>query len=396
MKIHCLWTRDLDVPYSAGRLKVARHIRKAFETSGHEVTHHTLSTIMDTRQVSDWVRATVSGAGLGLPMQCWLFDTERNRDLADSIPADADVVYLDGIRTVRLMQRLRRRLPRARLIMDFDDLMSRRTDVLLKIGETISPGYLTDKLPGWLTRGVKSTSGAVLRYERAGLQWWENRACQIADEIVLLSPLEASLLRRRLKKQPRATIRAIPPPEPLIRTPRPMPAPARFVFIGMDTLTQNRLTIEYLLEIWGRTTPPLPLHIYGKMSRQWPQPPNVFFHGYVETLAEVYDGRSILLSPSFVAGGVKTKVIEAFAWGTPVVGNERTFEGMQLPSYPLQHESKMLRDGEVLSPEAIGSLNDAAQIGSDYVRLHHDPDRFTSTWQQLVAGRLIEGERLNP
>jgi len=168
-----------------------------------------------------------------------------------------------------------------------------------------------------------------------------------------------------------------------------MTAPARFVFIGMDTLTQNRLTIQYLLEIWGRTSPSLPLHIYGRMSRQWPQPPNVFFHGYVETLGEVYDGRSVLLAPSFVPGGVKTKVIEAFAWGTPVIGNETTFEGMHLPSYPLQQETGRL-EKDLLSNGAMGSFDDAARIGSDYVRDHHDPDRFTSAWQRLVTGPLEE------
>ena len=165
-----------------------------------------------------------------------------------------------------------------------------------------------------------------------------------------------------------------------------MSEPARFVFIGMDTLTQNRLTIEYLLDTWARTPPPLPLHIYGKMSRRWPQPPNVFFHGYVETLAEVYDGRSILLTPSFVGGGVKTKVLEAFAWGTPVIGNDNTFEGMHLPAYPLRQPAGRLAGAEFLSRQLIGKLNDAVRIGSDYVRRHHDPDRFASTWRQILAG----------
>ncbi len=386
LKIHCIWTRDLDVPYSAGRLKVARRIRAALNASEHEISHHVLATVMDTRRVGDWLRAVLSGIGLGLPLQCWLFDTEDNRRIADSIPGDADVVYFDGIRTIRLLQRLRRRLPQARLIIDLDDLMSRRTDILLQAGEGFSPGYLTEKFPRWLARVLKRTAGLVLRYERAGLRRWEDRACALADEVVLLSPFEASLLRDRLKGPPRAAIRAIPPPEQVIRLPQTMSAPARYVFIGMDTLTQNRLTIEYLLDLWTRAPPPLPLHIYGKMSRRWPQPANVFFHGYVETLAEVYDGRSILFTPSFVGGGVKTKVIEAFAWGTPVIGNDNTFEGMQLPAYPLRQPAERLASGEFLSSQSLGKLNDAVRIGSDYVRRHHDPDRFASTWRQILAG----------
>jgi glycosyltransferase involved in cell wall biosynthesis len=387
VKIHCIWTRDLDVPYSAGRLKVARRIRAALNASEHQVSHHVLTTIMDTRHPGDWARAALN-ARLGLPLQCWLFDTAHNRRIADAIPNDVDVVYLDGIRTVRLLQQLRERLPRARLIIDLDDLMSRRTDILLQAGEGFSPGYLTEKFPKWLATALQRTAGIVLRYERAGLRRWEDRACDLADEVVLLSPYEAKLLRDRLKTVPRAAIRAIPPPEAVIRAPQNMSAPARFVFIGMDTLTQNRLTIEYLLDIWKRTPPPLPLHIYGKMSRTWPKPPNVFFHGYVDTLAEVYDGRSILLTPSFVGGGVKTKVIEAFAWGTPVIGNDNTFEGMQLASYPLCQPTERLESGDFLSRQSIGKLNDAVRIGSDYVRRHHDPDRFASTWRRILAGPL--------
>jgi glycosyltransferase involved in cell wall biosynthesis len=273
-------------------------------------------------------------------------------------------------------------LPRARLIVDLDDLMSRRTEELLKLGEGFSAGYLSDKMPRW----SRSLGGPGLRYERKALRHWETRLCELADELILLSPVEAGMLETRAAGPRRANIRAVPPPQDMIRGPLAIERPLRFVFIGTDALTQNRLTISYLLDLWWRLAPRTPLHIYGRMTRRWQAPPNVRFHGYVDSLADVYDAHSILLSPALLRGGVKTKVLEAFAWGTPVIGNAVTFEGLALPDYPIAGATEaVIKD--IDSEASLGRLNAAARIGNEYVRAKHDPKAFAAAWQNIVAGR---------
>lgn len=384
MAIHCIWTRNLDVPYSAGRLKIARSIRASLNSAARPPVHHLLTTLLDRKDLLEISQAVWNGLRHRLPVQSWLFDTSANRKLVERIPTDTAVVYLDGIRTIHVLERLRSRLPRTRLIVDFDDLMSRRMDALMDAGEGLSAGYLSDRVPQWGQR-LAQTSNTGLRYERGALRRWEIRVCELADEVVLLSPVEAEMLNGRLPRSARATIRVVPPPQDTIRGPQTLVAPLRFVFIGMDTLTQNRLAIEYLLDLWQRLSPPTPLHIFGRMSHDWPATPNVFFRGYAGSLDEVYDQHSVLLSPSLLRGGIKTKVLEAFAWGTPVVGNTATFEGMDLPDYPIDDSvERIILD--VQSDARLKQLNLAARIGNDYVRRHHDPGTFANTWRTIIGG----------
>jgi len=343
-----------------------------------------MNTVLDRKSPIEISRAVLNGIRQRLPVQSWLFDTASNRELAEAIPDDTDVVYLDGIRTIHILEKLRERLPGARLVVDFDDLMSRRTEALMEVGEGLSAGYLTEMMPRW-GRRLAQTSGTGLRYERGALRRWEMRVCELADEVVLLSPVEAEILNSRLPRSARATIRVVPPPQDTVRGPQTLKAPLRFVFIGMDTLTQNRLAIEYLLEVWKKLSPATPLHIFGQMSREWPKVPNVFFRGYAADLTEVYDQHSILLSPVLLRGGIKTKVLEAFAWGTPVVGNENTFEGLPLPNYPLTGALEQVIM-EVQSDTRLLQLNTAARMGNDYVRRHHDPGTISAAWRRLIAG----------
>lgn len=389
MKIHCVWTRNLDVPYSAGRLKIARSIRTSLNDSEHRPVHHVLNTVLDRRSAVEISQAVWNGARQRLPLQSWLFDTASNRKVAEAIPADTDVVYLDGIRTIQILERLRQRLPSARLVVDFDDLMSRRTEALMEVGEGLSAGYLTDMMPRWSRRWAQ-TSSTGLRYERGALRRWETRVCELADEVVLLSPVEAEILNSRLPPSTRATIRVVPPPQDAIRGPQTLKTPLRFIFIGMDTLTQNRLAIEYLLELWRKLSPETPLHIFGRMSREWPTVSNVIFRGYAASLTEVYDQHSVLLSPVLLRGGIKTKVLEAFAWGTPVIGNGNTFEGMALRNYPLTGPMEhLVRD--VAAPDGLRRLNTAARVGNEYVRMHHDPSAISVTWRAVIEGLGLYG-----
>lgn len=381
MKIHCVWTRNLDVPYSAGRIRIARRIRETLDRWGRPV-HHVMNTVLDRKRLPELAHAAWTGSRHGLPMQCWLFDTARNRQIAETIPDDAESVYLDGIRTIHILKRLRQRLPNARLIVDLDDLMSRRTEELIAAGEGFSGGYLAEKMPRW----GRSLAGPGLRYEREALHRWESRLLDLADDLILLSPVEADILKARATRPRRARVRAVPPAEDPVRGPHRLQPPLRFVFIGTDALTQNRLTIRCLIDLWRELAPRLPLHIYGHMTCAWDPPPNVHFHGYVSDLAQVYDAHSILLSPSLLRGGVKTKVLEAFAWGTPVIGNAITFEGLALTHYPLSGAlEEMINDVE--NTGALDRLHAAARIGNEYVRRYHDPRLFSAAWQDIVTGR---------
>ncbi|KMZ12659.1 hypothetical protein BHUM_03583 [Candidatus Burkholderia humilis] len=91
---------------------------------------------------------------------------------------------------------------------------------------------------------------------------------------------------------------------------------------------QNRLSIEYLLDLWQRAAPDVELVIYGHMIGHYEAVSNVSFAGFAPSHADVYTPQSVALCPAFLAGGIKSKVMEVIAYGCVPIGNAMAFEGL--------------------------------------------------------------------
>jgi glycosyltransferase involved in cell wall biosynthesis len=253
----------------------------------------------------------------------------------------------------------------------------------------ISFGYieklLSPTLVHLLSRGPLAR--AVIAYERRSLRHAEQEIVRICDAVVLLSSADAQDLRERSPSHLRSKIHVIPPAVSVKRAPAPLRLPMRFVFVGTDKLLQNRLTIRHLIGLWQDARPMVTLHIYGfQQGKPEIIPPNVLFHGFVDNLDEVYDGSSVLLTPSLIGGGIKTKVLEAFGYGAPVVGNAFTFEGMDLKSYPMQLERSDSLLALLREPQNyLEELNRAAELGHAYVSRELSLRNFNGAWQRLFS-----------
>ena len=103
--------------------------------------------------------------------------------------------------------------------------------------------------------------------------------------------------------------------------------------------------------------------------------------GYVDSIEEIYDGRTILITPTFLAGGVKTKVLEGFAHGAPVVGNKLTFEAMPMIGYPLQIDDEAELVAFVGALDSHRARADAGvAFALDYIANNHSAERFAKQW----------------
>jgi len=269
-------------------------------------------------------------------------------------------------------------------VVDLDDLMSRRMKILLDIGEPLAPGYLMQKLPPFITRQLFGTLGKLVSYyESRTLPWVEAEICDLADAIVLLSGADMEDLPPK-GRAARYTI--LPTVTRKETTLWPQSGALRFAFIGTDALTQNRLSIDYLVELWQRHKIEQPLVIVGIQNRKIESSTKIQWLGYVDSIDEVYDGRTILLTPSFIPGGIKTKVLEAFSYGAPVIGSSLTFEAMPIQGYPLQIDDEgelvaLLRDPE----QQRNRLDMAAAYSRDYLFRHHDSAVFTRQWLKVMG-----------
>jgi len=399
VKVHCIWTRAIDGVPMAGRPNVARQIRAAFRAEGFAVRESILRPITATGRPGNPIlaalRLLLSLVALRpLPLQCLLFGGRQEAlRVIREIPANCDLLYLDGVRCLRVLEQLHRLRPSLAVLTDLDDLMSRRMDLLLALGQPPSLGYLSAAVPGLFGRLLSHPILArlVLRYEATSLRRAERQVAQLSDMVVLISSADAAVLRARA---PGSDVRSISiGAARIVNDPPALRAPWRFVFIGTDALRQNQLTIDALIALWRRHQIQTPLAIYGEQQRRYDLPPAVTMPGYAESLDAVYDCHSVLLTPSYVAGGIKTKVIEAFALGTPVVGNATTFEAIEIaPDYPL-----LFADDESLLPLLrnpagfAATFVQAARQGLSLVREHHDPAKIQAAWAD--AARTAAGLR---
>lgn len=273
------------------------------------------------------------------PLQALLFSDQREIKRIESIVQSfkPDVVFIESERSSFLIRALRNRWLKLRIVCDFDDLMSRRMTEWARHGNVISFGYMARFIPAPLQKLLAGPlAGSVCRYEATSLAALEQQLLELCDNVILLSSKETELLKNATPSTLKSKITLIPPacePKPIKRPAQPI----RFVFIGSDALLQNRLTIEYLIDLWRQYAIRSPLVIYGKMTRTYLDLPiGIEFAGFADSLTDVYTDNSILLSPSFVKGGVKTKILEAMEYGTLPIGNAISFEGIaDAAAYPL-------------------------------------------------------------
>ena len=396
-RILAVWTRDIDTAESVGRLNVARAVRDVMARQG-EVAHVRLHNLFERPSPRRFAAAFCAFAGgllrgRPLPLQCLLFADPPDAKTALQDAARREVVYADGVRVLLWLRRVRRRCPGVGLVVDMDDLMSRRCAEMLDRRLPLSLGYLERMLPRPLRRLVTAPAlaAALLRYERMALRAAEAEILHMADRVVLLNAREAALLADAAPPRPARSARivTIPPPAPAPVSVAAAP-PRRAVFVGTDALAQNRLTIDYLLDLWERARPALPLVIYGRQKRPPRTAPNVAWAGWVDDVAEVYAPGSILLCPVFLRGGIKTKVLEGFAHGVPVIGNPASFEGLDLPAYPLCFADEAALARFLADPAAQRpAMARAVEAASRCLAREHAPEVFRARW----AAALGAGER---
>jgi glycosyltransferase involved in cell wall biosynthesis len=394
LRIAVVATRDL--AESNGRTPILSHIIRAL-AARDDVTVISLPTITEHGSMRDIAGALVCWLvsvlrGRPLPLQCLLYASPRScRAVSAQIrEAGCDVVYLDTVRCQPLLRLLRRSIPNLRIVTDFDDLMSRRARYLYQHRLPFSSGHAGRHFPRWLRFLADALlSRPIAFYESRTLPAAEAEVVAASDATVLISPADRDILKTRL---PQGALHAIPPAVTLKRPPVVRMTPRRFIFIGSDNFVQNRTAIDFLVQSWRDNRPATPLHIYGRQSRPPIAVPGVYWHGFVEDLADVYQPGSIALAPALDRGGIKTKVLEAWAWGCPVLGNPAAFEGLTVGDYPLIRPEKDWTAILTAPQEHEAAWLEAARVGHIFVRDRLSALNFERAWEQIIdsiAGRAV-------
>jgi len=107
----------------------------------------------------------------------------------------------------------------------------------------------------------------------------------------------------------------------------------RVVYIGANATLNVQAISAFLNDIWPRlhqADPLLELHIWGGVTSELAKipPPGVFMHQECRDVTEAYTGAGIAINPMIAGTGLKTKTIEALAFGLPVVASPVAVEGL--------------------------------------------------------------------
>jgi glycosyltransferase involved in cell wall biosynthesis len=247
-----------------------------------------------------------------------------------------DVVFVHRLTSMTALLQLRRQLPP--LFFDLDDIEHR-----VKIRSAL---------------GQRSFAGKVANLLQVpALYWAERQGVQRSVRTFLCSEEDGRYLRRLGVK------RGVTPIANAVTLPTDVGPPSQAATIlflgGYDYLPNAQAAERLITRIWPRVREKFPdarLLIAGASPELIPafaaHPPGVEFMGFVQDLRSLYDQTRLICSPISIGGGTRVKLIEAAAWGRPIVSTSIGAEGLLLES----GTEILIRDEDPLIAEACWRL----------------------------------------
>lgn len=328
----------------------------------------------------------------GKPLQAALYRSGKNRRLLKAFVQEfaPDVILFDMIRLAPYMEDLE---GTARLILDLDDLLSRRYARQLAAREqdvSIAGHYAGGMSPALERTLCRGTLGRlVLRAERGRLEKAELLYSKKADGVILVSADEADHLNDKLGEKKAVAV-------PLGVDMAAFAAnikkrPRTFGFVGNLHVAANVASLDHIInDILPHVALPYTFEVVGPTPDEVPArfkgARGVNFLGEVEALAPIMRRWQLTLCPIAFGSGLKTKILEAMAAELPVLTNSVGAEGIHAENGA---EIFMLDDTEALAETANDLLNDPdkcqkiGQAAGQFVAARFSWDHAFKAFQHL-------------
>jgi succinoglycan biosynthesis protein ExoO len=186
-------------------------------------------------------------------------------------------------------------------------------------------------------------------------------------------------------------------------------SPHRLLFVGSRTAPNSDGLAWFLEAVWptiAAAAPATRLDVVGTVAADFAGarlPEGVRMHGLVPQLAPFYARAGIVIAPLRFGSGLKIKLVEALAWGKPMVVSPVTLQGVEEACGPavMVAESAAGFAAAVLSLQHDEGLRSRlSQAARAAVAEHFAPagtHRQLREWaQEAVKGRTGEGMLLPP
>ncbi len=200
------------------------------------------------------------------------------------------------------------------------------------------------------------------------LYFGERKAIRMAERTLVCSDNDLDYLTKRLKLKGVVKI----PNAVAIAQPQQLTSDQTLLFLGSYSHKPNIDAAQFLIKkIWPlihQAMPGAKLVVAGAPPERIPcfadAGPGVSFPGFVENLDLLYQSARIVCAPILSGSGTRVKILEACAYGKPVVSTLIGAEGLQLKD---GQEILIRDDPREFADACIGLLTDASlgqKIGS--------------------------------
>jgi glycosyltransferase involved in cell wall biosynthesis len=231
--------------------------------------------------------------------------------------------------------------------------------------------------------GFRHELGAGSARERRAMRSFERRLLADASECWIVSRAEIGAAH---ELSPDARLRYVPNVIDVaaITPVAPAPAKRRALFVASFSYPPNRKGLRFLLdEVFPRVWAELPDAQLALAGGGLEEPPSedrrVQTLGFVEDLAEAYSGASCAVVPLLHGGGSPLKLIEALAYGVPVVATARAAASLELHD---REQCLAASDAEEFAAALVRVLRDGApelaRRGREYVASSYSIEALTS------------------
>lgn len=271
------------------------------------------------------------------PLQCQLFNSAAARRELDAAirRVEPDAVIIDMTRLYPFAVHVRRAFPKVRLVLDMDDLLSvRYARMLQNKKQGAISGTFEKKLPGPMRVLARAVPRVLLQVERPLMARLERKAARLFDALLLVSPTEAAALA---KTNSGALVLGFPPMIEQRQTPaRNHAASLRFVFIGNANYAPNAEALAFLDRVAASLkqimpAPPIPYRFEtAGVANPALKLENIATLGFVDDLGVFLGGDAVLVAPILTGTGVKTKIVDALEYATPIMTTDIGAEGLPL------------------------------------------------------------------
>lgn len=335
--------------------------------------------------------------GLSAPLQCLAFFGRQKSKwvMARVHDYSPDVVVVDMLR----LWSYARQFVMAR-VLDIDDLLSLRYQRQLSSGASDVLGTFKERLPAAARWVANLFATRLLAMESKRLARLEHDVTESAAIVLFVSGLEA----QRHKRLSGATnLHSAPPMSAEVNGIRRPPVSRgkralRFAFLGNLKAPQNlqalRYVVQTLVPVLDDAGIDYGLDVIGSIDPKVAEElshPCVTFHGFVDDLNGALRDTDLHLAPILSGSGVKTKIVDAFAFGIPTLTTSLGLEGLEVEGrdvalvFDTPEHFLALVQGISADPEILKKVASNARA---YVSEHHSREvvfaRYSEAYDKVA------------